>query len=283
MLSFNFEVKRLVSTFLNHRNDIDIYTEDEEKDKEFYKQLLRKLIDQRIVINDVTPLGCRDNVIDRCKNEPNNGRKKLFIVDADINLINKKLEFNYSNLFVHDSYCIENLLFDEQSVSKFIYLQCAIKSKEQIENELDYKAWLAEYTDALISLFINFAIVDHFGYNFRLGNAQKYHVKVGNSLVFDRQLVDNDIESLKIELLKNVTLEQYEKELQELTSKWKADTDTFLKIASGKDYLIPILLIKTNLFKQSNSMPSLQEVKMLLLEFSDLFRFRRLKEVIEAL
>jgi len=87
MLDFNDEARRLVSTFLNYRNDIDIYTEDENKDKEFYKFLFSKILKDTIKINDVTPLGCKDNVIKRCITEPSNGRKKLFIVDGDINII----------------------------------------------------------------------------------------------------------------------------------------------------------------------------------------------------
>ena len=53
MLEYSDEPKRLVSTFLTYRNDVDIYTEDEETDKEFYKVLFSRLIKPEIKINDV--------------------------------------------------------------------------------------------------------------------------------------------------------------------------------------------------------------------------------------
>ena len=47
-LEYNFDEKQLVSVFHQYRNDINIYTEDCDKDKSFYKQLLGRLMDKRI-------------------------------------------------------------------------------------------------------------------------------------------------------------------------------------------------------------------------------------------
>ncbi|PJZ79220.1 hypothetical protein [Leptospira meyeri] len=79
MLKYNSDNQRLVSRFFQYRNDIDIYTEDEDKDKEFYKILFKRLLKNTININDITPLGSKTNVINRCISEPENGRKKIFI------------------------------------------------------------------------------------------------------------------------------------------------------------------------------------------------------------
>lgn len=259
MLRYTDESKRLVSTFLTYRNDVDIYTEDETKDREFYKALFSRLLSPEITINDVTPLGCRKEVIKRCENEPKGDRRKVFIIDGDIGIVNgEKLELE--NLFVLDRYCIENFLIDSDSACSFIYLNCGTKSKEEIKNEVIFDDWLGEYSECLMNLFIHFAIVNGAGGKFTLNNAKKYHVKSNGNLILDKSLVNQDVEFLQNEAINEIGQEAYRLRLNELLGKWSISTDNMLKIVSGKDYLIPILLIKTQEFKKSKSLPSLEEV-----------------------
>ncbi|WP_237390922.1 hypothetical protein, partial [Chryseobacterium sp. KMC2] len=63
MLKFGIDSLKSISKFFSYRNDIDIYTEDKEADKEFYKALFKNLLGDNIIINDVTPLGCKTNVL----------------------------------------------------------------------------------------------------------------------------------------------------------------------------------------------------------------------------
>ena len=146
MIQLSDESRRLASTFRNYRNDIDIYTEDNEKDKEFYKVLFKRLLKDNITINDVTPLGCKDNVIKRCSEEPNNGRKKIFIVDGDVTIIHGENIPTLPNLYVLNGYCVENFLISKETILQFIYMNCGVKSIEQIEAELDYQNWLNNYS-----------------------------------------------------------------------------------------------------------------------------------------
>lgn len=282
MLNYTDEAKRLKSTFFRYRNDIDIYTEDEEKDKEFYKALFARLLKSDIKINDVTPLGCRDNVIKRCENEPKTERKKVFIVDGDIAFIHGQI-FTLDNLFVLEKYCIENFLIDEESTCNFVYLNCAIKSKEQIQNDLKFENWLSSYSESLINLFIHFAIINFYGGKFTLYNAHKYHTKKKDgNYVFDNSLVIKDIAILKDDAIIKFGLENYNTKLLELQNKWSYNIESLLTIVSGKDYLIPILLFKTQMFKSSKSLPSLQEVKINLVQQFDINKLQKLKEFIEA-
>jgi len=281
MLEYTDESKRLVSTFLAYRNDIDIYTEDEEKDKEFYKVLFSRLIKPEIKINDVTPLGCKDKVIERCKNEPKTDRKKLFIIDGDIALVNgKKVELE--NLFVLDRYCIENFLIDKESTCNFVYLNCGTKSKEELAADIEYENWLNLYSESLIKLFIHFAIMNFYGGKFTLYNANKYHSKSGDRYIFDIALVNQDIEKVKAEIIGNYGEENYAIKYEELNAKWTNNIENLLTIVSGKDYLIPILLIKTQQFKSSKSLPTLEEVKINLVHHFDTNNLRQLKEAIES-
>ncbi|MDZ4713716.1 MAG: DUF4435 domain-containing protein [bacterium] len=279
MLELSDEPKRLVSTFLTYRNEIDIYTEDELKDKEFYKVLFSRLLDNKININDITPLGARKNVIKRCETEPDNGRKKIFIIDGDVTIIHGKDIPALKNLFVLDAYCIENFVLDKQSVLNFIYLNCASKPKEVIEDELKFENWLSGYSNKLVDLFIHFSITDFFGGKFTIFNAHKFHPKEN----YSEEVVDLDIEKLKAEILLLTTKENYEHKYEELKNQWTNCVSSLMTIVSGKDYLIPILLLKTQCFKKSKAMPTVEEAKFMLAQNCNLDRLSKLKEAIEAL
>lgn len=281
MLEYTDESKRLVSTFFAYRNDVDIYTEDQDKDKEFYRVLFSRLLKPEIRINDINPLGSKSQVIDRCANEPKGDRRKIFIIDGDIALIDgNKIELE--NLFVLDKYCIENFLIDPNSTCNFVYLNCGTKSREQLLLDIEFDQWLNNYSESLIQLFIHFAITNHFGGKFTLFNANKYHSVSNGHYVFDRQLVDNDIQDLKNEIISKYGLDNYEEKLVEFNSKWLNNIENLLTIVSGKDYLIPILLIKTQQYKKSKSLPTLEEVKINLVQHFDISKLEKLKNLIEA-
>lgn len=279
MLELSDESKRLVSTFLAYRNDIDIYTEDELKDKEFYKVLFTRLLQDTIRINDITPLGSRKNVIERCQSEPDNGRKKIFIVDGDVKVIHGKDVLSLPNLFVLDGYCIENFVFDKESIVNFIYLNCASKPKVEIENDLKFEEWLSGYSNKLVDLFIHFAIVDFFGGKYTLHNANKYHPKVD----YAEELVEQEIEKLKVDILLLTTKEEYEMKLQQLKMQWSNNLESLITIVSGKDYLIPILLFKTQYYRKSKALPTVEEAKFILAHNCSLVRLSKLKHAIENL
>lgn len=279
MLELSDEPKRLVSTFLAYRNDIDIYTEDELKDKEFYKVLFNRLLENKIRINDITPLGGRKNVIKQCEAEPDNGRKKIFIIDGDVTIIHGKNIPKIKNLFVLDAYCMENFVIDKQSVLNFIYLNCASKPKEEIENELQFENWLSGYSSKLVDLFVHFGIIDFYGGKFTLFNAYKFHPKE----TYSEGIVEQEIEKLKAEILLLTSQENYENKYEELKSLWTNCVSSLMTIVSGKDYLIPILLFKTQFYKKSKAMPTVEEAKFMLVQNCNLDRLSKLKEAIEAL
>jgi hypothetical protein len=283
MIVLSEEAQRLTSTFRAYRNDIDIYTEDNNKDKEFYKVLFKRLLKNEIVINDVTPLGCKDSVLKRCAEEPENNRKKIFIVDGDITFIHGNNVPALRNLYVLEGYCIENFLIDKETIIHFLYMNCGTKSIEQIEGELNYNNWLSAYSSTFIDLFIHFALMNYYGGKFTLFNANKYHEKEGEEIVFKTEIVNADIAKIKEDILELVSIEEYNSKYADLTEKWTNCMDNLTTIVSGKDYLIPLLLLKTKQFKKSKALPTLEEIKFSLVHSSNLSRLSNLKQIIENL
>ncbi|PJZ95002.1 DUF4435 domain-containing protein [Leptospira meyeri] len=205
-----------------------------------------------------------------------------YIVDGDIDLVlNNNLTLK--DLFVLDKYCIENYLFDKESVINFIYYSCGTKSKEEIESELNYEQWLNEYTQPFIDLFLHFAIQKYYKSKFTLFNAQKYHKKNKDKYELDTNLIQTEIENIKNEIISEFGLDVYESKYKELSLTWESSHQTLTTIVSGKDYLIPILLKKTISFKKSKALQNLEEVKIILVQFFDTSPLNQLKNKIENL
>lgn len=275
MISYNSETKRLIATFKRYRNDIDIFTEDEKKDLEFYKVLFKRLLeDTDIKINDITTLGCRNKVIERCKNEPSNGKHKIFIVDGDIFLINQLETEQLDNLFILDSYCIENYLICQNASTKFAYNLIGTKSIEKVREQLDFDNWLDNLVEPLIELFFHFSILHEVIGKFRLFNAYKY-IKKGTLNI---GLVNLEIESIKSEIFEVINEEEYINLYKKREEKWLKNTDTLLRIVSGKDYLLPLLQIQIQNVRKTKGLFTNESIKLFLAQFCSLNRLENLKE-----
>ncbi|OIN56096.1 DUF4435 domain-containing protein [Arsenicibacter rosenii] len=277
-LSYSSEVRRVYSSFFVYRNDIDIYTEDNQDSKEFYKVLLNKLLkDSHVKINDLTQLGPKSEVIRHCEDDNDTTRKKLYIVDGDIDLINDTNRV-MPDLYVLDAYCIENFLIEEDSICFYLYTQTGTLTMESISQSVNYENWINEYIHALINLFFHFAITNKILSRFTLFNADKYFIR-GK---FKIDLVNAEIESCKREILQAISTSEYESELNNLKRRWPVNKETFLRIISGKSYLIPIVLFKMCEIIKKGYKPSLESAKMNLLLNCSLTSLKNLKLAIES-
>ena len=281
MLKYSLKTRRLYSRFFRYRNNIDIYTEDEEKDKEFYKLLFSRLLDGTgMKINDITPLGCKQNVIDRCKEEPKTERKKIFIVDGDIDLILNSNEDRIENLFVLNAYCIENFLIDEKSATELLYMNIGTSSKENIKKTLNFKKWLEYNSEALIDLFLHFSIKKEIGQTFLLYNANRFTKTNKKETILDIDAIGRYTDTIKNEVLQEITKEKYNKILEERKKKWAISNETLLTIVSGKDYLLPLLQFRVQKFKTLKGLFSQEAIKLILAEHCDLSRLETLRQKI---
>lgn len=270
------EYKQLQSVFKAYRNSIDIYTEDKIEDKEFYVQLLSRLLDNTDVkIRDVHPLGCRKDVVKCCK-EDQSERPKIYIVDGDIYLQYEGSE-NIPNLHVLDAYCIENLLVCEEALCKAAYFWDTTKPLNEIKQKLDFHNTIQGLLNPLIDLFFNYSIQSELCGKFELLHINSYLKKKGSQI--DPELIDRKIGEIKKTIIRSdcATKEQYDKKLNERRSKFSYSEETLFMIVSGKDFIIPFLQrhIKEAL-KGKDSIPN-RVLKFRLAEKCDLNKLERLK------
>lgn len=232
----NPEIKQLASVFKEYRNTITIYTEDNQKDKEFYANLLKRLLENTAIeIKDIYPLGCRKTVIKQCREDKTKG-KKLYIVDGDV-LMQYSSNLDIPNLFVLDSYCIENYVICEDSVCYVAYIYGGIFNMEEIRSKLNYNLHLNDIFEPLIELFFHFSIQEELLRNFELQNIQVYMDKKNCKL--DKNRIYEKIDDIKSNIIEKTSNEVYNEKILERRTKYPYNIETLLQIVSGKDYLIP--------------------------------------------
>lgn len=292
MLRFGIDSLKSISKFFSYRNDIDIYTEDKETDKEFYKALFKNLLGEKIIINDITPLGCKANVINAYKNQnKNDGRKKIFIVDGDLELINKNNIVSEKNLVVLDSYCIENYLIEENGIINLLYYSSGTESLENIKNKLNYDKWLSYNATTLTTLFINFAILRKLGGGPVLQNAHQFLTLNKKQTILDKIKVKKYTNTIYNEIITLLTTngltnseanKLYLEEYDSIISNWKYNNETYLRIVSAKNYTLPLLQFRINhCINKGKSLIQKSSLKLFLASNSKLDRLNFLRERIK--
>lgn len=237
-LDYSLKVKQVVPVFKEYRNTIDIYTEDGEKDKEFYKKIFSRLLSGTdVVISDVTPLGCRCEVIKSCHENTDLQRNKLYIVDGDIFLQFREKE-THPNLYVLDAYCIENFTISKESLIQATYcFSGALYDVEKISSLLDYENAVLSIVEPFLNLFFVYSIQAEFYNKFELRNVDSFLEKGG---VCSSEKIDNRILEIKKELIQSgLSVEKLNEMLEDRKRKFPYSEESLLKVVSGKDYLIP--------------------------------------------
>lgn len=276
--------------FFAYRNDVDIFTEDKTSDKEFYKTLFQRLLGDKIKINDITPLGCKSNVLEAFDNQiPNSTRKQYFIVDGDLELIINTNRKSENNLIVLDAYCIENYLIDECGAIELIYFSNGKEDRDNISKRLNFEKWLSYNSTELVSLFLHFGVLRMFGGGPKIRNAGEFLKQEKKQTILDTQQILNYTEDIKNEILnKLIELQysnpqlEYEKSLAKLNSKWELNNKTLLTIVSGKDYLVPLIQHRINFcIGKGKSLFPKESLKLFLASNADLKRLEFLKNRIK--
>lgn len=229
-----------------YRNEIDIFTEDNLEDKEFYKTLLGRLLDgSRKKVIDITPLGSKRDVIKAHRaRSSSSARKAIYIVDGDITIILEENISDSSNFIFLDRYCIENYLFCENAAIELAHLIAYRKTKEQIANELSFSTHYNYVLKPIIDIYFAFAL------------CRKYEVGEEFTTLpcffgHKNSIRIPDIVKRKDEILTVIKKELSDKgfsgdeivesDMAVLRKKWPYTLDTFVKIVSGKDYLLHLL------------------------------------------
>lgn len=239
-LEFSAEQEQVASIFTAYRNDIDIFTEDENKDKAFYKKLFSRLLEgSGILINDVYPLGSSNDVIKACNNDTDETRKKIYIVDGDIYLMYAPKPSS-NKLFVLDAYCMENMVIDENSICNTLCNFLGELELNDVKTLYKFNALVDSHKDELIELFYYKALKNKYCGYFTLYSLGRYYDKNNNLNLSE---IHQEELNIKNDLIRGGVVDEitFNRDIELLKERFPKTPETFLKIISGKDYLIHMI------------------------------------------
>ena len=280
MLKYKEHILPTVARFFRHKNDFDIFIEDK-NDDEFYLALFKRIAAKSgIAIGKLISLGDRQTVINTCIADQNDrDRKRLYVIDGDLHIINESNPSAIKFLHVHDAYCIENYLIDEEAIIEILHDGFVI-SKEEISKTLTFDNFLKRLSRPLVELFLHYAIV------FKICPTVKtvangvgtFCIQVKKVTVLADDKVNSKIEELKVEIFKHISEEEYNEHIYSLRQKWNYDTETLLKIVSAKDYILPLVQLRFAKIKSKTGFKITREsLRLRLAKLCKLDRFATLE------
>lgn len=235
-LDRGLNARGLSSLFYEFRNTINIYTEDEKKNKKFYVSLFQKLLEGTgIIVNDVHPIGNCEQVIQQCIDDNDTLMPKLYVIDGDIYLMTTpRSEVNH--LYVLDAYCIENKVIDEAAYYEAFDSLDPFHDKVQIKNLANYDTMMKEAEVPFMKLFCHMAVCREILNAYRLGSAKDVMKKGSISI----NMVDKKCEEIMDKVVRNSNLDEatIQNKINAKMTSYPPNRDNLLKYISGKDYLM---------------------------------------------
>lgn len=247
--------KSASSVFYEAYNDIDIYVEDSQPGyKKIFKELLNRALGGKFRIEQIFPIGNRLEVISQCEKDQNNsGRKRVYVVDGDLYLLNDDLRNDLKGLYVLPRYCVENYFIDSNALVDTAYEEDPEMEIEQIKTKLDFDKWVEENEPKLLELFIIYAICFKYKCSEQLVSYRASKLCFDNTGVVCHTKTKNRREEL-IKILEDLIGEhQLQAEIAAIKERIKLHEKKLIKYVSGKDYLYPLLVARLQSFLKFTS------------------------------
>ena len=246
--------------YLNaNRNEVEIYVEDTSAPNLWLK-LLKNYFPNHVQLESVNLLGSRTMVVEACRaDQERDGRKKLYIIDGDLDLLIGKEKPRLRYLYRLRGYCVENYLLSNEAMAAAVTSVDALAPMRSARQMIDLEGWIARNGNLLVGLFICYAVV----YELR---AEMGTVSYSVHRLIDQGSRQYDLCARKVgarvfELYKAVREKKGKAETRAAVDKARTNAAKLgaKRLVSAKDYIIPVLfeLVRAN-FKVGVSRRSFQ-------------------------
>ena len=222
-------------------NDIEIYVEDTATPNLWLK-LLRKYLPNQVKLNSVNVVGDKRRVIKACaRDQERDGRRRLYIVDGDLELLLGKRRPNLRYLYRLRSYCVENYILDERAFISAVAVLVPTVNEADARTTLDFGGWFDRNSRALASLFVCYAVVKQLKNEERTVRYPIYRMLKGDESEFD--LCEVSVARRVRRLYRSVREDCTKDEVRVVFDgvKSRAKGLKVRRFVSGKDYLFPAM------------------------------------------
>jgi Protein of unknown function (DUF4435) len=244
MISYSHRAARALGYLKNKFNDIEIYVEDN-AGHAMWVRLLKRLLPSTITLKSVNLLGGRDNVIRACRlDQIDDGRKKLYIVDADFDYVAGKPKSKLKYLYRLRAYCIENLLLHKNCLAEVCRDYDKHITTANVLSRLEYDKVVGKHERLLRILFVAYAASQEIGAGLETVGYSVYKMLSGNgkSGEIDEAKLKSRIVSIIRKSCSVVGVSVFSEKRRAIYARSKLlDTGLFV---SGKDILFPIVWLR---------------------------------------
>lgn len=280
--------KIITRSFFKENKFVFIYTEDKKSDQIFYELLLKRLQNEKITIAKIEPLGPKATVITRSLQDKKPQRPTLYIIDGDIDLLTKDpIESN--NLIGLDRYCIENFLCCEAGILSLLQTNLG-RSTEYYRPKLDFENMISSFGKHLLKIAIRYSVAQNLQCSTKYKKSTDFFFIRAGVFRIDKTLISNEIkrvESLIIYKLKENGVRSFRSELvnriKEVEMRNAFSFETYLKVLSGKDMILPIIETKIKRIDGSFKNWQTDQIKRHLAERVDVSNLDRIRQKIQQL
>ena len=247
MICYSRDAEPARAYLLRAHNDIDVFVEDATCQNMYVRLISRMLGNSGSKITSVFPLHGKQNVIDRCRNDqlPRN-RKRLYIIDADHDLLLRTARPRLKNLYRLNVYCSENLLISESAAITLGTESDPNQTWPDLALGLSLRPVLERSIRLLLPLFVEYAIVS----KLRLP-IQTVDYSVVRLLAHQADpgslsplLIRRRIRALRAQILAVVSPGRYQRTRQFVLKRLDRRAENHSDFISGKTYLLPLIHLR---------------------------------------
>ena len=262
-------------------NDIEIFVEDQSIPNLWVK-LLRNYLPENVRLTSVNVLGSKQEVLKACRaDQQDDGRKKLYIVDGDLDLLRGKAKPRLKHLYRLRAYSVENYLLDKESIVEAVTTLAPRLDEQTVMNQLDLDGWFERNRELLTSLFVCYAA--SFELN-REASTVKFSVhKLLRSGDAHFDFCSTKIVSRIVGLYRRIRQNRSRGETRLAYNRIDGNAAKLgvERFVSGKDYLFPIVFRKvTTKFRVTTKADSLKTlIAKCTVSIQDPYLLRRVRQI----
>ncbi len=263
-------------------NDIDIFIEDVSCHN-MALFLFRNILGSTIKLTSVNQLGGKTEVLKACRlDQANDGRRKLYVIDGDLDLLIGRPKPRLKNLYRLRAYCIENIVISDSAVLELATESDANTPPHLLVGKVDYPKWIATTSQTLLSLFILYAVARKLCPSVRTVSISVFSLCIDTPTgpVLSQAKIRAKMRSLCREMRGHLPLAEIVK-TRKIVTAFAKDYKQADKVISGKDYLCPLL--RTHLKSAVKFQGNVDDLKVRLARHydpkSEPFLARRLRSV----
>jgi len=245
MVRYSPRAARALAFLKRPYNDIDVFVEDT-GNHSMWLVLLRRILPSHIRLSSVNLLGGRLAVVGACRlDQLHSTRSRIYIIDADFDLLLGRPKPRLKHLYRIPAYCIENILLNEKSIIHVGLMTRPTAKEADLARLFAYHEWIKELEVRLTPLFVIYAIaharcpqVSTISFSVRnLFEHRPQGVSVSSIKTWRRML------QLARSICKSCGIDIFFAEVRTVRTRL-INTGMPLAFVSAKDYILPIAMIR---------------------------------------